>query len=65
MLGELRHQQRAQRRQTGRRARLAQPLEQPAAAPRNMVSAHAMFLGLALPALAPGGANFVRRVRRV
>jgi hypothetical protein len=34
MFGELRHQERKERRQTGGRARLAQPLEQPAAAPR-------------------------------
>jgi hypothetical protein len=42
MLGELGHQQRTQRRQTGGRARLAQPLQQTGATPRQSVSAHAV-----------------------
>jgi hypothetical protein len=45
MLGELRHKQRQQCRRTRGRARLAQPLEQSAAAAGQSISAHERILG--------------------
>jgi hypothetical protein len=56
MLGELRDEEREQGRQTGRRARLAQPLEQSAAAAGQSISAHERILGTTPPRLFRGRA---------
>jgi hypothetical protein len=50
VLGELGHQQREQRRQTSGRARLAQPIEQPTADARDLVSTHERILMGSIPA---------------